>query len=56
MSYTLYLVSYLSGYAIVRYKINIFPALAIGYVTYSEIEKAHHNMMKKNPADYENEK
>ncbi|XP_019869504.1 cytochrome b-c1 complex subunit 8 [Aethina tumida] len=34
----------------------IVPPLAIGYVTYSEIEKAHHNMMKKNPADYENEK
>ncbi|CAH0561264.1 unnamed protein product [Brassicogethes aeneus] len=34
----------------------IVPPIALGYLCYSEIEKAHHRTMLKNPADFENDK
>nr|CAI5829737.1 unnamed protein product [Callosobruchus analis] len=34
----------------------IVPPLAIGYLVYDQAERKHHQLMLKNPADYENEK
>ncbi|CAH1983390.1 unnamed protein product [Acanthoscelides obtectus] len=34
----------------------IVPPMAIGYLVYDQVEKGHHQLMLKNPADYENDK
>lgn len=30
-------------------------ALALGYLVYDQVEKKHEQLMRKNPADYEND-
>ncbi|XP_030759973.1 cytochrome b-c1 complex subunit 8-like [Sitophilus oryzae] len=32
------------------------PPIALGYVTYEQLEKEHERLMRKNPADFENDK
>ncbi|KAJ8919435.1 hypothetical protein NQ315_016533 [Exocentrus adspersus] len=34
----------------------VVPPLAIGYLVYDQAEKEHERLMRKNPADYENDK
>ncbi|XP_050298361.1 cytochrome b-c1 complex subunit 8-like [Anthonomus grandis grandis] len=34
----------------------VVPPLALAYITYDQVEKAHHQTMKKNPEDYANDK
>ncbi|CAH1370539.1 cytochrome b-c1 complex subunit 8 [Tenebrio molitor] len=33
----------------------VVPPFVIAYVVYDQVEKEHHRLMKKNPADYEND-
>ncbi|KAJ8950859.1 hypothetical protein NQ318_011155 [Aromia moschata] len=33
----------------------VVPPLALGYIIYDQVEKEHHRLMLKNPADYEND-
>jgi len=34
---------------------RVAPPFVLSYIVYTETEKEHHRMMRKNPADYEND-
>lgn len=51
----LYPVSTSTEYREASRTIIFFPALLIGYLVYDQVEKAHHQLMRKNPADFEND-
>ncbi|KAK9875776.1 hypothetical protein WA026_009569 [Henosepilachna vigintioctopunctata] len=34
---------------------NVVPPFLIGYLAYDQIKKRHQQLMRKNPADYEND-
>lgn len=36
--------------------IYVVPPLGMGYLVYDQVEKEHHRLMLKNPADFEDEK
>lgn len=36
-------------------KMCFIVALALGYLVYDQVEKRHEQLMRKNPADYEND-
>lgn len=42
---------------IFSYLLNVLliAALALGYLVYDQVEKRHQQLMRKNPADYEND-
>ncbi|KAK5643270.1 hypothetical protein RI129_007115 [Pyrocoelia pectoralis] len=33
----------------------VLPPFVVGYLTYDVLTKKHHQLMRKNPADYEND-
>ncbi|XP_067014563.1 cytochrome b-c1 complex subunit 8 [Anabrus simplex] len=42
----------------VRMRSSIFrvlPPFIVAYLVYDQVEKKHHQLMRKNPADYEND-